>query len=186
MGSRAVLARLSLLLCLLIATFDTCWLCGEVRRRGLLPLLVAAWPSAANGVDKAVLDSFIYETLLPGTSGTEPRDGPVKKYAKIWLKFTGHVGNFDGPVFDSSTLRRNGQKDYVEITADLDDSFAPAMWEAVHRMKVGEQGRFVQPPSMSFGEGTMPLEGAENSDVKQIPPGSTLYYEVELVRIIRP
>ena len=31
-------------------------------------------------------DGFRYETLVPGSTGTEPRDGPPKKYAKIWLK----------------------------------------------------------------------------------------------------
>ena len=49
----------------------------------------------------------------------------------------------------------------MEITSDLDDSFAPGMWEAVHRMKVGEKGRFIQPPSLSFGEGKMAIEGLE-------------------------
>ena len=76
------------------------------------------------------------------------------------------------------------------------------------------QGRFVQPPTLSFGEGTVAFEGPtrlellhvsssdaccherlehetfslgdEDAEVKQVPAGATLYYDVELVRIIRP
>ena len=168
----------------LLASASPCSFC-QAGRRALLPVLIASWPAHA----EVRSDGFRYEALAPGTSGTEPRDGPAKKYAKIWLKFVGHINNFEGPVFDSSTLRgarKPAKKDYVEITSDLDDSFAPGMWEAVHRMKVGEKGRFIQPPSLSFGEGKMAIEGDEDSEVKLIPAGSTLYYEVELVRIVRP
>eukprot|EP00435_Cladocopium_sp_Y103_P067648 s109_g30.t1 len=168
--------------CLLAVHISPCWLFP--RRNVLLPVLATAattWPSYA----EVRSDGFSYETLVPGSPGTEPRDGPAKKYAKIWLKFVGHLNSFEGPVFDSSMLRglrsplmifwrhpfpvsrasnvaafeSNAREDYVEITVDLDDSFGPAMWEAVHRMKVGEKGRFVQPPNLSFGEGQMAIEG---------------------------
>ncbi|CAE7636250.1 unnamed protein product [Symbiodinium sp. KB8] len=113
----------------------------------------------------------------------------VRSYAKVWIKFTGHVDGFDGPVFDSSALRgarRPVKKDYVEIECNTDDTFAAAMWEALHLMKVGEKGRFVQPPGLSFGGGKASFQGDEDSEVKTVPAGATLYYDVELVRIIRP
>lgn len=183
MGSRRIGRFFLSGVCLLAVHISPCWLFP--RRNVLLPLLAAPWPSHA----EVRPDGFSYETLVPGSTGTEVRDGPPKKYAKIWLKFVGHLNNFEGPVFDSSSLRgarRPAKKDYVEVTVDLDDSFGPAMWEAVHRMKVGEKGRFVQPPNLSFGEGQMAIEGDEDAEVKVIPAGSTLFYEVELVRIIRP
>ncbi|CAJ1456043.1 unnamed protein product [Effrenium voratum] len=149
----------------------------EVGRRAVLPGLLV--PAVAHA--EALSDGFSYETLVPGTNGTSQRDGPARKYAKVWLTFVGHVGSFDGPVFDSSMLRaarRPVKKDYVEIEADMDPSFAPGMWEALRLMKVGEKGRFVQPPTLSFGEGTVAFEGDEDAEVKQVPAGATLYYDV--------
>eukprot|EP00930_Biecheleria_cincta_P049888 TRINITY_DN35092_c0_g1_i1.p1 TRINITY_DN35092_c0_g1~~TRINITY_DN35092_c0_g1_i1.p1 ORF type:complete len:202 (-),score=36.00 TRINITY_DN35092_c0_g1_i1:8-613(-) len=165
---------------------------GRLSRRCtiLAPGMVVTGASAcAKAVEVSRPDGFRYETLQAGTDGTTLRDGPPKYAARVWIRFTGHVDSFDGEIFDSSKLRgarKPAQKDYVEITAGLEPTFAQGMWDALKLMKVGEKGRFVQPPALSFGEGKQAIEGDEDSKVKNIPPNSTLYYEVELVKIIRP
>eukprot|EP00931_Biecheleriopsis_adriatica_P062138 TRINITY_DN37415_c0_g1_i1.p1 TRINITY_DN37415_c0_g1~~TRINITY_DN37415_c0_g1_i1.p1 ORF type:complete len:209 (+),score=37.33 TRINITY_DN37415_c0_g1_i1:30-656(+) len=169
-----------------------CWAIGHGRRVALLglgSLQAAGLPSRVHALQVKRPDGFSYETLSPGSEGSTPRDGPPKYASKVWLRFTGHIDSFDGKVFDSSSLRgkrKPSQKDYVEITTGVEPTFAPAMWEALKLMKVGERGRFMQPPQLSFAEGKAAFEGDEDSQVKQIPAGATLYYDVELVNIIRP
>lgn len=55
-------------------------------------------------VDQVRPDGFSYEPLLPGSTGTTPRDGPPKKYAKIWLK-SGAKQMISGP-FSGDFLRQ--------------------------------------------------------------------------------
>eukprot|EP00933_Yihiella_yeosuensis_P020986 TRINITY_DN16721_c0_g1_i9.p1 TRINITY_DN16721_c0_g1~~TRINITY_DN16721_c0_g1_i9.p1 ORF type:complete len:262 (+),score=47.31 TRINITY_DN16721_c0_g1_i9:169-954(+) len=166
---------------------------GALRRgflvAGQFLMADAAVPAAFADWTVERPNGFKYERLEAGSEGTSPRDGPVKYAARAWIRFTGHVDGFDGDVFDSSLLRgsrKPAKRDYVEITAGYEPTLPTGMWEALKLMKVGEKGRFVVPPSLSYGEGAIEFEGDEDSKVKKVPAGTTLYYEVELVRIIRP
>jgi len=105
------------------------------------------------------------------------------------VKFTGHVDGFEGPVFDSSVLRgrrKPSMEDFIEFTINADSTLAPGFFEATRLMKVGEKGRFMLPPKLSYGGGQVSFEGDDDGDVRKIPANSALYYDIELVRIIRP
>mmetsp|Transcript_50033 Transcript_50033/g.119039 ORF Transcript_50033/g.119039 Transcript_50033/m.119039 type:complete len:239 (+) Transcript_50033:49-765(+) len=146
----------------------------------IYPKEVGAKVTTPNGLE--------YEVLSLGTSGDGPRDGFPKKASKVWVRFTGHVDSFDGKVFDSSTLRARrstGKRDWVEITMYGEQTISNGLCEALRLMKVGEKGRFMQPPVLSYSQGAE-FEGDDDSEVKKVPAGSTLYYDVELVNIIRP
>mmetsp|Transcript_59463 Transcript_59463/g.110042 ORF Transcript_59463/g.110042 Transcript_59463/m.110042 type:complete len:237 (+) Transcript_59463:36-746(+) len=129
-----------------------------------------------------------YEVLQLGSSGTSARDGFPKRQAKVTVRFTGHIDSFDGKVFDSSLIRARrvtGKRDYVEITLYSQQTITTGLCEALRLMKVGEKGRFVQPPQLSYAQGAE-FEGDDDSEVKKVPANATLYYEVELVNIVRP
>eukprot|EP00929_Paragymnodinium_shiwhaense_P105586 TRINITY_DN7062_c0_g1_i1.p1 TRINITY_DN7062_c0_g1~~TRINITY_DN7062_c0_g1_i1.p1 ORF type:complete len:256 (+),score=58.36 TRINITY_DN7062_c0_g1_i1:68-769(+) len=130
-----------------------------------------------------------FELLEKGTEGTAPRDGPVKGGARVWVKFTGHTDSFDGPVFDSSEKRASrapGKREYMEITVNRDYGYTNGLWEALKLMKTGDKGRFVQPPLLSYGQGKKSFTGDEELEVKEVPAGATLYYQVELLNIVKP
>lgn len=134
-------------------------------------------------------NGLVYEPLELGTAGTSLRDGPPRSGSAVWVKYKGHVDSFEGPVFDSSEMRsrnRPDKPDYVEIRLNLEPTMTNGMFEALKLMKVGGKGRFTQPPVLSYGEGKVAIDADEGSQVKKVPAESTLYYEVELVRIIKP
>jgi len=116
------------------------------------------------------------------------RNGPPKSGSVVWVKFTGHLNGFDGQVFDSTKIRnkRSGKnRDYTEAELNNDSSMTDGMFEALKLMKVGQKGRFVQPPRLSYAAGEKAMD-IEDAEVKRIEPNTTLYYEVELVNIVRP
>lgn len=134
-------------------------------------------------------NGLIYEPLEIGTAEEGPRNGPPRKGSTVWAKFTGHINSFDGPVFDASKFR--GQRkpvktDYVEIRLNFEPFVPNGLTEALKLMKVGGKGRFTQPPKLSFNEGKTAFAGDDDSEVKEVPANATLYYEVELMRIIKP
>eukprot|EP00930_Biecheleria_cincta_P041196 TRINITY_DN28207_c0_g2_i1.p1 TRINITY_DN28207_c0_g2~~TRINITY_DN28207_c0_g2_i1.p1 ORF type:complete len:245 (-),score=44.14 TRINITY_DN28207_c0_g2_i1:44-751(-) len=135
-------------------------------------------------------NGVIYEPLDLGTSEEGPRAGPPRSQANVYLKYTGHIDGFDGPIFDSTKFRgsrKPNKVDFIESRLNVDPSIPPGMVEAIKLMKVGGKGRFVCPPKLSYSEGKVAFEGDELGSVKgKVPAGSTLYYEVELVRIIKP
>jgi len=134
-------------------------------------------------------NGLIYEALELGTKSEGPRDGPPSSGSTVELRFTGHINSFDGPVFDSSALRgmrKPLKEDFLEVRLNLDPTLTNGLFEAMKLMKVGGKGRFIQPPNLSYREGKSKLVGDEDSPVKEVPANSTLYYEVELIRIIKP
>lgn len=72
----------------------------------------------------------------------------------------------DGTVFDSSVQRGE------PITFAL-NQVIPGWTEGLQRMVVGEKTRFFIPPDLAYG----------NQQAGQIPPGSLLIFEVELLAI---
>jgi len=131
-----------------------------------------------------------YECLEPGTTETGSRDGPPKSGSTVWMKFAGHINSPDGPVFDSSKVRgsrKPTKPDFVEVRLNLDPSLSNGMFEALKLMKVGAKGRFEQPPKLSYKDGKVAFSGDDELEVKeQIPAGATLYYDVELVKVVKP
>eukprot|EP00443_Scrippsiella_acuminata_P009873 CAMPEP_0115225662 /NCGR_PEP_ID=MMETSP0270-20121206/30224_1 /TAXON_ID=71861 /ORGANISM="Scrippsiella trochoidea, Strain CCMP3099" /LENGTH=262 /DNA_ID=CAMNT_0002640047 /DNA_START=54 /DNA_END=838 /DNA_ORIENTATION=- len=132
---------------------------------------------------------LVYERLVPGTEGTSRRDGPPRFASRVWVRYTAHVDGFDGPVFDSSSfrgMRRPSKNDYVELTVSVDPGYPDGMYQALKLMKVGEKGRFVIPPELSYAEGKIAFDGDQDATVKKVDKNTTTYYDVELVNIIRP
>jgi FKBP-type peptidyl-prolyl cis-trans isomerase len=79
----------------------------------------------------------------------------------------------DGTVMDSTLLRgassSSPQTRIFPVAAVMDG------WkEALALLKVGGKGRFVIPPHLAYGNEGSPI----------VPPGSTLQYDIELVRIV--
>merc|ERR1719323_1356601 len=134
-------------------------------------------------------NGLIYEPIVLGTSENGPRDGPPRSGSNCWVRFAGHVGSFDGPVFDSSKFRgsrKPAKDDFIEIRLNGETDISNGMYEALKLMKAGGKGKFIQPPKLSYGEGKTAFEGDELGGAGKVPAGSTLYYEVELVKIIKP
>lgn len=131
-----------------------------------------------------------YEPIEIGTAENGPRDGPPRSGSNVWVKFTGRTQSFDGPIFDSSKYRggrKADKQDYVELRLNQEPTITNGMYEALKLMKVGGKGRFVQPAPLSYGDGKKAFEGDDDGEVKEkIPAGETLYYEVELLRIVKP
>lgn len=134
-------------------------------------------------------NGVIYEPLELGTSETGPRNGPPRGGANLLLRYTAHIQGFDGPVIDSSAFRgsrKPNKVDFVECRLNVDPSLPNCVFEAIKLMKVGAKGRAVCPPSLSYGEGKTAYDADESADVKKVEAGTTLYYDLELIRIIKP
>jgi FKBP-type peptidyl-prolyl cis-trans isomerase FklB len=99
-----------------------------------------------------------YEVLRPGTGARPAADDAVK------VHFRGTL--MDGTVFDSSFDR--GQPVVVRP-----DTTIPAWTEALPNMSVGAKWKLFVPADLGYGD-----KVADN-----IPPGSTLIFEVELLSI---
>ena len=103
----------------------------------------------------------IVRTVKPGTGATpQPTD-------RVEVHYTGKL--LDGTVFDTS--RKGDQK---PVTFPL-NGVIKCWGEGVGRMKVGEQAVLTCPADTAYGEG-----GQRN-----IPPGATLVFDVELVGIAK-
>lgn len=135
-------------------------------------------------------NGLIYEPLDLGTSEEGPRNGPPRKGSNVWVKYTAHVDGFDGPVFDSSKIRgarKPVKTEYIEARLNYETTLTNGLFEALKLMKVGGRGRFIQPPKLGYSGGNgAAFDGDPESEVKQVPANATLYYDVELVRIIKP
>jgi FKBP-type peptidyl-prolyl cis-trans isomerase FkpA len=105
---------------------------------------------------------LVYSSLRDGT-GPSPQSTDVVKVH--------YRGTFiDGREFDSSYARNE--------PAEFPLNRVIKCWtEGVQRMKVGGKARLVCPASIAYGE-----RGAGNGE---IPPNTTLMFEVELLDIVR-
>jgi FKBP-type peptidyl-prolyl cis-trans isomerase FkpA len=103
----------------------------------------------------------IVRTVKPGTGATpQPTD-------RVEVHYTGKL--LDGTVFDTS---RKGDQKPVAFPLN---GVIKCWGEGVGRMKVGEQAVLTCPADTAYGEG-----GQRN-----IPPGATLVFDVELVGIAK-
>jgi peptidylprolyl isomerase len=105
---------------------------------------------------------LIYKATAPGTGAVARRGDTVRIHETLSLA--------DGRVLFNS--REKG----VPVTFVLGaNQVIPGIDEGVTGMRVGERRELVVPPS---------LDG-RTYDPAFIPPGSTLYYDVELVAIVK-
>jgi FKBP-type peptidyl-prolyl cis-trans isomerase FkpA len=101
---------------------------------------------------------LIYLTLKPGTGESPKATDTVKVHYQGTL--------IDGTVFDSS-IKRGTPAEFPL------NRVVPCWTEGVQRMKVGEKAKLICPANLAYGD-----RGTPN-----IPGGSTLIFEVELLEI---
>ena len=104
---------------------------------------------------------LIYRTIKPGTGASPVATDTVKVHYQGSLP--------DGTVFDSSIQR--GQP--VEFPLN---QVIPCWTEGVQKMKVGEKANLVCPSSLAYGDRGSP---------PRIPGGAALFFEVELLEIVK-
>jgi FKBP-type peptidyl-prolyl cis-trans isomerase FkpA len=81
----------------------------------------------------------------------------------------------DGTVIDSTrVVQRRGTSSSPQTRIFPVAAVIDGWKEALGLLKVGGKGRFVMPPHLAYGN--------EGSQI--VPPGSTLQYDIELVRIV--
>ncbi len=102
-----------------------------------------------------------YEVLKSG-AGSSPQKTDI-----VEVHYVGSL--IDGTVFDSSIKRG------TPATFGM-DQVIPGWTAALQMMKVGDKWRLFIPPSLGYGEFGPP----------QIPPNSTVIYEVELLSFYTP
>ena len=132
-------------------------------RTSLFMLALALGCTAAGAAEPVTTASgLVYEELKAGTGEQPTAADKVRVH---------YVGTFpDGREFDSSV--RRGQP------AEFPLGKVIKCWtEGVQRMKVGGKARLTCPASIAYGE-----RGAGGV----IPPGATLYFEVELLGVTKP
>jgi len=118
-------------------------------------------------LDKAAQESgavktpsgLVYTSLKPGTGASPVATDTVSVHYRGTLT--------DGTEFDSSIKR--GQPAEFRL-----NGVVPCWTEGVQKMKVGEKARLVCPPALAYGDRGAP---------PNIPGGSTLVFEVELLDI---
>lgn len=102
---------------------------------------------------------LVFRTLTPGTGPSPSASDKVK------VNYEGRLP--DGTVFDASA-QHGGPAEFPL------GGVIPCWTEGVQRMKVGEKARFVCPSTIAYGDPGRP---------PQIPGGSTLTFEVELLGV---
>jgi len=97
----------------------------------------------------------------------------------VWVQYTGRLQS-NGNKFDSSLDRKDPETNQpMPISFVLGKGRVIKGWEeGLAGMQVGQRRQLIIPPELAYGERGSP--GGE------IPPGSTLVFDVELVGIYRP
>lgn len=121
-------------------------------------------PAAATGEQKGgtktTASGLKYEVMKQG-------NGTVSPKATDTVNVHYHGTLLNGTVFDSSVQRGE------PISFGL-NQVIPGWTEGLQLMKVGDKFKFEIPPNLAYGP---------NSPSPQIPPNSTLVFEVELLGI---
>jgi FKBP-type peptidyl-prolyl cis-trans isomerase FkpA len=96
----------------------------------------------------------------------------------VWVNYTGRFQS-DGKKFDSSYDRKDQETGRpTPLSFVLGKGRVIKGWhEGIVGMKVGEKRQLIVPPALAYGE-----RGSEGGE---IPPNSTLVFDVELVGIYR-
>ena len=114
--------------------------------------------AAAPGASKTA-SGIIMTTLKPGSGPSPGAEDSVK------VEYEGKL--VDGTVFDSS--KQHGQPLSFKVSGVV-----PCWSEALQLMSVGAKARLVCPPDLAYGDRGSP---------PQIPGGSTLVFDVELLAV---
>lgn len=129
---------------------------------------VLAAPKAPAKPTKVAAGKFVKTRSGLKFAILRPGKGPaVKAQQRVDVHYTGWLTS--GKKFDSSLA--GGQPFQFQVGAG---DVIPGWDEGVKGMKVGEKRQLVVPPKLGYGE-----DGAGDD----IPPNSTLIFEVELLRI---
>lgn len=115
-----------------------------------------------NGVTKTA-SGLLYQVMTPAT-GESPQAGD-----SVEVNYQGAF--IDGKVFDSSYERGE------PVTFPLDQVIA-GWTEGVQLMQVGSKYKFVIPPELAYGSEAYPGS--------PIPSNSTLVFEIELLKVVKP
>merc|ERR1712032_1785325 len=109
--------------------------------------------------------------------------------ANLEVRFVGRLDGFDGPIFDSTYLRgarKPNKQNFVEARINVDPGISKGLC-ALKLMKVGAKGRAIIPGPLNYGEGKVDFEADEDGDYKgKVKKEMATYYDVELIRIIKP
>ncbi len=104
-----------------------------------------------------------YKYLVMG-KGEKPVTGD-----KVSVHYSGKFA--DGKVFDDSYSRNE------PIAFELGKGMVIKGWdEGIALLKVGDKASFIIPPALGYG----------SKDLGVIPPNSTLYFDVELMKVEKP
>jgi len=134
----------------------------EVKQSELMDKLAENRISMKNTVNgKVTLNSGLQIEILSEGNGVSPT-----LQDQVTVHYTGKL--VDGTVFDSSVER--GDPLVTPLTRVI-----PGWTEALQLMHVGSKWNLVIPSDLAYGEGGIPQAG--------IGPNSTLYFEVELLKI---
>jgi FKBP-type peptidyl-prolyl cis-trans isomerase FklB len=134
----------------------------EVKQSELMDKLAENRISMKNTVNgKVTLNSGLQIEILSEGNGVSPT-----LQDQVTVHYTGKLA--DGTIFDSSVDR--GEPVVFPISGVI-----PGWTEALQLMQVGSKWNLVIPSDLAYGEGGIPQAG--------IGPNSTLYFEVELLKI---
>lgn len=111
--------------------------------------------------DVKVGSGAVCKAAIPAENGK-----PAVKGSMVTLHYVGTLAN--GKVFEST---REAKK---PVTYELGTGAIPGFDAAVEGMRVGGIRKMRIPPDIGFGQGGKP---------PKIPPGSVLFYEVELLKV---
>jgi FKBP-type peptidyl-prolyl cis-trans isomerase FkpA len=128
---------------------------GEEKKKGEE---AAAKAGQEPGAEKSA-SGLVYKSISEGTGASPKASDTVRVHYKGTL--------LDGTEFDSSYKR--GQPAEFPLGGVI-----PCWTEGVQKMKVGGKAKLVCPSSIAYGDQGRP----------GIPPGATLFFEVELVAIV--
>ena len=73
----------------------------------------------------------VYEPIELGTEDQGPRNGPPRGGSTVILKYSARLDGWNGPIFDSSTLRgqrKPNKVDFIESRLNVDPSLPNCVW----------------------------------------------------------
>ena len=117
------------------------------------------------------LPGLRYEVLRSGPGGVRPL-----RSDKVMIRYVGRLE--DGSIFSTSA------KDGAEPSTFSVQTVIPGFSALVQLMRPGDRWRFTIPSYLGYGHQGRRFTPPEATLKRDIPPGSTLIFDVELVSII--